>query len=515
MNPKLTKYAPYGLYFAGLAALAAIGLYFFKRSFDLPVQIAIACIVLGLALHVILDPQGFRERLTGRQARHGTNALLIILSFLGILIVVNLLANQYSRSWDLTEDKTNTLAVESVEALKSLKAPVRADAYFSSRYPKDQAVSLLTKIKTASDGKFDFQFIDPEANPAAARAANVTRDGTLVLVQGDRSEQLSMATESEVLNGLVRLDNPGSRAVYFLTGHGEGSLDAGADRTYQTLKNDLTAKNYTVNSLNLLAERKIPEDALAIIIAGPTKPLSPEEVDLLKAYLSGKGAVVYLSEPPTITGTADLPNPFEDYLLSDWGINLVNDLVIDLNYDPAVIAIAGSYGAHDITNKMQGETVVMPITRSMELAASAQTGALATELVRTSAQSWGETNQEELQSNRVKYDQDVDVPGPVLIAVAAENQQTGTRLVVTGDSEFADDNYISQYGNSLFISNAIAWAAGQDNLINLTTNQPTQRILVMRDRTMMNLVFLGSVVLLPALVTIAGVSTWISRRRRG
>src|SRR5690554_75588 len=125
----LRRYAPIGLYLAGLAALAAIVLFIIQQTFSLPVQISLGVIVLGLASFVLMDPQSARQALTGRQARYGSNAILMALAFIGIVVAINYLVNNNSQQWDLTEDKTNTLADETIATLESLPAPVKADAY--------------------------------------------------------------------------------------------------------------------------------------------------------------------------------------------------------------------------------------------------------------------------------------------------------------------------------------------------------------------------------------------------
>jgi ABC-type uncharacterized transport system involved in gliding motility auxiliary subunit len=143
------------------------------------------------------------------------------LAFLGILVVVNYLVNQNSKRWDLTEDKQNTLAPETVDTLKSLPQKVEAQAFFTRRISPEQAQGLLDQYKFHSDGQFDYRFIDPEEDPVAAREANITRDGTILVKMGDRQEQVTAATESEITGSLVRLMSR-ILGIYF-TGHGERS----------------------------------------------------------------------------------------------------------------------------------------------------------------------------------------------------------------------------------------------------------------------------------------------------
>jgi ABC-type uncharacterized transport system involved in gliding motility auxiliary subunit len=103
--------------------------------------------VIGLATFVALDPGAIRATLTGRQARYGSNALILIVAFLGILVVVNYLAYKNTKRWDLTADKSNTLAKESIDVLKGLSNTVLAKAFYSSdtsvASSKENAKTLL------------------------------------------------------------------------------------------------------------------------------------------------------------------------------------------------------------------------------------------------------------------------------------------------------------------------------------------------------------------------------------
>ena len=58
---------------------------------------------------------------TGRQARYGSNAVIMSIAFAGILIIGNVLAYQNPVPVaDLTEDQVNTLAPETLAAIQKL-----------------------------------------------------------------------------------------------------------------------------------------------------------------------------------------------------------------------------------------------------------------------------------------------------------------------------------------------------------------------------------------------------------
>ncbi len=305
-NP-YTKYAFIGLLIALFACVATdlVGMaqvfvsmkMFTLESTDglnLALQISIGVLVLGLAAYAIMAPDSIRRFFTGRQARYGSNSLILTLAVLGIIFVVNYLVFNNPKSWDLTEDQSNTLSAETLQILATLPEKVTATAFYSVNLDSSTADELLLKFKTNSNGKFDYTFVDPDTNPVAAREAGITGDGKVMLQMGETKEIASFVSEEELARTMIRLISPEPRAVYFLQGHGEPNIEAGSELSYSIAKSTLETKNYTVGTLNLLTDKTIPEDALSIIIAGPTKPLSSNEVKLLKTYVDEGGSLIVM-----------------------------------------------------------------------------------------------------------------------------------------------------------------------------------------------------------------------------
>src|SRR5215211_5938867 len=310
-------------------------------------------IILGLALYAIMEPDRVRRFLTGRQARYGSNALVMSIAFLGILVVGNMIAYQNPKTLlDLTEDKTNTLAPELTRALATLPEKVTATGFFSQASSTESAEQLLSNIKANSNGKFDYQFIDPDRDPQAARNAGITGDGKILLEMGDSKEIVAFASETEILKGLLRLLNPGSNVVYFLTGHGERDIEQASEASMTRAKSTLENKNYTIKTLNLLAENQIPEDASLLVIAGPLQPISQNEVSLLQDYLANGGSLIVMEDPTALTEFGDASDTLADMLKQDWGITFNNDIVIDLNSPQPTTAAAAYYdSAHPVTDR--------------------------------------------------------------------------------------------------------------------------------------------------------------------
>lgn len=517
MEPGIRRFAPLGLIISIIAAIVSIGLFIVYRQFDLKLQISLGVVVIGIALFALIDPDRARKALTGRQARYGSNALILSLAFLGILVVINYFVFNHTRRWDLTEDQQFTLAPETEETLMSLPEPVEAKAFFTKgAYNLETARSLLEQYKLKGDGKFSFEIVDPDENPALAEKAKITRDGTIVIHMLDRQEPVTTITEQEITGALVRLMNPEKREVYFTSGHGELNLDETGQDSISILKRTLESKNYQVSSLNLLVQDEIPASAKVVIVAGPKHLFTQDEVDMLQAFSERGGALIVMNEPLPVTEFGDSSDPLGNYLAENWTISAGRDIVVDLTSQQPFAPYAVSYGTSPITADMQNTVTQFPTARSMSVLTNTISGVSPLELVFTAAQSWAEMSIDNLSdgTSEIGFDPEKDIAGPISLAVSAENFDNHARMVAFGDSDFIKDSNFVYFANGDLIVNSIDWAAGQEDLINLTPKTNTKRTLIPPQTTAMNLILLATVILVPGVSLVAGVLVFFQRRRR-
>ena len=367
----------------------------------------------------------------------------------------------------------------------------------------------------AGRGYVSYEFIDPRQAPLSADQYGVTRDGSVVVVMGAGSEVVQFPGEQDITGAIVRLANPGQRQVYFLTGHGERDIASAEPEGYSNAREALESKNYKVGTLNLLIEPQVPEDALAVVVAGPASPLRSSEVEALEAYLATGGSLVVLEDPTPGTQLEGAGDPLADMLASAWGIRLRDDFVVDLNSSLPLYGIAASYGDHSITEQMHNLATYFPTARSVEILTSETASLTQVSLVQTGDNSWGETDFEALKvEGSAEMNAGKDNPGPLTLAASAEEFGTSARVVVAGDVDFGANGDYFQLGNGDFLINSIDWAAGQEQLISLTPKETTQRFVVPPTRQTALLIALVTVVGIPGAVVVAGISTFVSRRRR-
>jgi len=121
MQPVLKRLTPLWLAL-GIGGLLVSGVVrLLQGKFDAYAQGSLALGLVSFALALILNRDEAQTWLGGRQARYGGNTLLMTVAFVAIVVMINYLVvknpMQWKTRWDLTEEQTNTLAPETLEAI--------------------------------------------------------------------------------------------------------------------------------------------------------------------------------------------------------------------------------------------------------------------------------------------------------------------------------------------------------------------------------------------------------------
>ncbi|HEV8639509.1 MAG TPA: GldG family protein [Methylomirabilota bacterium] len=505
--------------YVGIAALAALAILSWTRSPLLGgprgawlwwgLLVAGVVLVLASAAGHLDD---FRGTLGGRTARYGLNTAVMVVLLLGIIGLVEAVSYRHNARIDLTENRRHSLSPQTIQLLKSLKTDVSAVAFFRSDQPgKRVAEDLVKQYARYSNGRFTWKVVDPDREPGLARRYAVESYGTVVLETKDRSEKVLDAEEEKLTNGLVKLTREGKRLVYVVQGHGEHEL-ANTDRPgFSEAKTAMERANYEVKPLALAREGKIPDDAAVVIVAGPRTELLQPELDALDGYV-GRGGKLLIMVDPTILGGAQSEGLKR--FAAKYGVDLGDNLVIELNplgrlfgIGPEV-PIIQQYEAHPITRDMSGISTLFPLTRTVVPARTPPAGVSAQPLARTSAESWGETDGAGLQTGQVKPDPP-DPKGPLSVAAVATKDKA--RIVVYGTSNIAANQFFNLQGNRDFFLNTVSWLAEQEDQISIRPKD-TRQTPVFLTSQQAQVVFLVPVILLPGLVMVGGIVTFVRRR---
>lgn len=304
--------------------------------------------------------------------------------------------------------------------------------------------------------------------------------------------------------------------VYWLAGHGERELSSFDKMSgYSRLAAKLAQDNIDCRELRLGQDQKVPDDAGALVIAGPKTAWSEPELELLRAYLGKRGRLLVLLDPLTNTGL--------DAVLAEWGLRLRKDVVVD-----ATRTLTGrdlfitDYPDHPVTRPLQKLTSIFFLPRSIEpFESAASAGGLSpdqprvTVLAACSDAGWAETD---LDQSPAQYDPERDTPGPVGVAAAVEKgaapaldmQIAPTRLVVFGDSDFVANGGLAGANEDLFM-NALNWLLERQQRLALSAKPFVENRLVVTERQLRKLFWL-IMVALPGLVAVVGGLVGLRRR---
>jgi ABC-type uncharacterized transport system involved in gliding motility auxiliary subunit len=242
--------------------------------------------------------------------------------------------------------------------------------------------------------------------------------------------------------------------------------------------------------------------------------MTDQELQLINDYLVAGGSLVTMLEPSAVTQLDLADDSLNSYLLESWGIGARDDFVVDLGSSLYLVGLSFSYGAHPITERVSSFLTQYPSARSIEISEGADPVRTITQLVMTSERSWGETDFASIaEGSTIQYDEQTETSGPLALAAALEDSQSGARLVLIGDGDFASNGGFFAGGNGDLMVNSIDWAARQEDLIDITPRQRTVRQVLPATRATVTLLVVGTTVVIPGGIVLAGGWVWWNRRK--
>lgn len=440
----------------------------------------------------------------GRSMRYGANATAMTLLFVTVLVMANVLAVRNHRRIDMTATQQFTISQQTRQILAELKGPVEIVGYFGSqdRTLEADVDNRLKEYVTASD-QVSYRFIDPDRDPIAARNDNISANGDIVIKYGDRKIIANGSDEKAITGAILQATQETQTTVYFLTGHGERTIDDYNAQDISDVQTLLSDNNFLVENINLTVQPAIPVENSVLVIADPQQELSADENRLIGEFFQNGGRLIVMSDPMS-------PGPLNDLMLT-WGLAWENNIIVDQQSQlgnpiaPAVL----NYPYTDITRDLAGQASVFNAVRSIRETSepgSVPEGVDLGVLLESSDNSSAATD---FTSGQVKV-QETDVPGPLIFGYTVA--MGDGRAVVIGDTDFISNGYLNvAQANGALFRNAVAWAAAQDALISLPEPEFVNRQIFLTD-SQSTLVFYSSVLGLPLLFIVSGIVVWWRRR---
>jgi ABC-type uncharacterized transport system involved in gliding motility auxiliary subunit len=466
--------------------------------------------------------------------------VLLVLAAAGLLAW---LSTRYTYEADWTANNRNSLTGPSVKLVETLDGPVTITAWAR----EDQALrkSIRDFVARYQRAKPDvtLAFRNPDTAPQQARELGITTDGTLVLEYQGRTEQVANPREQPVTNALARLARQGGRKVVFLAGHGERSPEGRANFDLGTYGRELGNKGIELDTLNLAKTPRIPDDTQLLVIASPKVSYLPGEAELVRDYVEDGGNLLWLAEPGGM--------PSLDPVAETLGISFLPGTVVDPTtqlfgiQDPSY-SLVTDYPDSGPTSGLSAVTLY-PQAAAVESDNDGNHWQV-NRVLTTAARTWTETGE---LTGELNFDEDSrERAGPLTIGLsltrklsaddpesgnepggqkdgadkqagetgkpAGEPAENGTartqRVLVIGDGDFLSNQFLGNGANLDLGVRMINWLVGDDRFIEIPPRAAPDTGLNLSN-TASAVIAVGSMIVLPLLLALAGGVIWWRRRR--
>ena len=550
--------------------LIAIGLIvaLFLRDIQSTGIILIIVGAISLLISTIFNLSKLKKFLISSKGAYGANTLFILIGVIIISLIINSVIyvsnkNGITPSWfrsDLTASKEYDLSNQALNAIKNLNENLEIFLFLRNDSSKDalsikRTEDLLSEFsRNSNDYELTFMHIDPDLDPNLSSSLNIEkylsgRDLPVLvfrleesqrlahIVGGDPNESIDVFNEKDVISGMLISSQVKRKRVFFLSGHEERDIN-NIDRSSNSLgqaKITLERDNYDVSSittdelsrilLNFSLSNELDLFPAAIIISDPSDDLLESEKNILKEYIALGGNIMMLLEPDSPKGYTEM--------LSGWGIISGEGTLVDrISYvapNLEFLQIKDSnlqIPDHPITHNF--DVIYFPGSKFIGMSLTNEEIPITEEglpyvkaepIAYTTISSWEEKSKEIIEFNN----EDISGPLPVVLAVEviseikgnpkkAENgEYTMSKLLISGDTDFASNRFIFSAKNEDLFANSVNWLTSDVELISIRPKEKVFRELVLT-KDERNFVRWSGWAFLPALSLSLGIYNWWRRR---
>ncbi|MBI1851513.1 MAG: GldG family protein [Planctomycetes bacterium] len=509
--------------------------------------------VVLIVSYVALDAKNIGATIGSRRFAIGTNVTFVTALAIVLWGFANTINQRHYKRWDLTKAGTYSISDRTRDILKSLDKDLKITSLVIPNSSDPGANAILNNVNDfldeykAASPRVSVEVIDPNRDPMKARQIEerlkLSADDlySVIFECGDRTKRVGVDEiverepqnpynptpsgsskfkgEEAFTSAILNVIEDKQTTLYFVGGHGEAKTDDYSSRGAGELGRFLPRQNIHVSDLPIDTGKDIPPDCDVLVINGPKKPYSDAEQAVLRRYLDKGGkAFIMLTAPRDPESDSGL-----GALLRDYGVEVGTNIVLETDPRHAILSmtwpLVDSFGDHPITEKMKNLRVLFPETRSVDVASETH-GYDVTTLLRTSENSWAETNFASLSSEEAApaFDAGVDKKGPVSIAVAVSKKAadgekaSGLRMVVTGTSIFAGNQFFGEVSNTDFFMNCVNWLQSRENRITIGAKSLDVPMVTLSLEQSSRL-FWFSIAAMPGLCLVLGGIVYVKRRR--
>jgi ABC-type uncharacterized transport system involved in gliding motility auxiliary subunit len=439
-----------------------------------------------------------------------------------VLVVANVAAASTRAQVDLSANRRFSLSPETRAVVKAVRQHLKVTAFMNDTGGSARDARFLLARFHELNRHIDYEIVDPDERPSEARRFGITSYATVVVQYRGRRADAPQVTEPDLATAILRLLRARTPTVCVTTGHGEASLDDDGPSGLSKVATLLEQNAYRAATLDLARGGDVPSSCEVVWVAGPRVAFTPAETDALVRYERAAGKVLVLASPLSEANV----NP----LLEPYGMTFLGGVVADpdrsASVDPTDVVAEDFPTANPVMDGIP--RLQLPVTGGFltQPADETPSGLTVSRLAVSSDAAWIESTPD------AGFSRDAgDVPGPVVLAAAADDSRVEsgaerrvgsgtprpgivrTRVVATGSAEWPTNQLLDRLGNRRLLVGSLAWLTQEEELLTVATRLPGSRPLPWTAERQRETLFV-TVGLVPGLVVLAGVASFVWRRRR-
>ncbi len=440
----------------------------------------------------------------GEKLKYSANKTVFILLVLSIVGVINYLGVRHSVEYDMTGEKIFTLSEQSRNVVESLKRDVTIKGFFQTHSEARTKFKDLTGQYENLSSKIRVEVINADKQPREAQKYNISEYGQAVAVSGDQRVRIEKNTEEDITEALLVLSEKKQSTVYYLTGHGELSPDKKDKKGFSRARTALTDMNLAVKELNLTETGKIPEDCSALLICGATGDFLSQEIKIIADYLKQGGNIAVFLAFESSPSLGDLLKSFSIELKE--GIVVESSAVARLMGGDITTLLVSNYTDHPIVSDFDKKSF-MPTVKPLSFGGDTKDKNYRVIIRSSGKTSWAETGEGE----KVEFNKEQDLAGPVDIALSAQINDKKGRIAVFGDVDFISDSSFDIKGNGNLFTNTVNWILDRENLVSISPNTRKGQLMTLSG-AQSSIIIWSTVIITPVISLLIGLMIWIRRR---
>lgn len=491
-----------------LLLLCDLGLYFVFQAWMPFMVILLIAVVIGYGCFIYFERNLLREFMYLKTTQQSMSMGLMLVIVAVILAASNYLSVKLAKTYDLSIQQIHTLSDQSKKILDHLDSEIELNYFYKNgldNIDQDRKSFLkLSKVYENYSSQVKVNLYEMNSYPDKTELFKASRGtGEAFVYYKGKINRIEIYSEEGVTNAIIKSTRKRFKNIYFLSGHGEASLDdTKSEKAITELKAMLEKNSYNVKPFSFTDPNLSLNEADVLVIVNPQSALLKAEMNILKDFInSGKPVLIYL----------DAQGNLEE-LISSYGLRIASGYVFNIvntakgpmvaTEDMTVASLFNSES--EITKYFDGSKKIISFRpKPLEIKQPLE-GVQYLEILKTSAQSVS-------LSDTKTVDQTAQ-PKSHTLGIQLKGKKN---MIIFSTASMIDNGLLGQATNKELVLNALSYLAKETDLIALPPKEvlPSKmKLTALEFNNYFKYSILAFFLPLPFVFLIVSLFLWLRRR---